>query len=1120
MFTNWFEAYGWGFRGRRDWSMCIIRDGIQRSINIKTRAVLSGFIVIPFILQSVLLLCGDIHQNPGPGMTDITICHCNIRSIRNTEKMDHIACSLADEYKIITLSETWLHSKSLLSHLSLPNFQQPYRRDRDNDTGYGGVLAWVANDIAAKRRKNLEIRNLEAMWLEIRVKNIKFLLCVAYRPPNDTLDFWDSFQQSIDLAKETDIPSLIITGDLNCDLNSPNGQKLKKLVDNNHLVLHIDEPTRITPHSKSILDQFISNIPRYVRNVHVDPPVSTNDHCTIGMDLLFRMEKAKPYQRLMWDFKNADFDKFRTQLSNGDLTVLIEVNDVNEACQKFTEKLLSTAKGCIPNKVVTVRPSDKPWFSNELRRLLRKKNRAHKNAKRTNFPHHWVIIREIRNAYCRAIDRSKKLYKANKYDSLIINDHVSEKKWWHILKGILGQTSETQFPPLHTNNQIIVNDRQKAVAFNNFFAKASDLDDSNHPLPDEDFNVQNQLNHIIITEIDVMDQLAIINTNKAYGPDGVPPRLLKEAKNVISKPLSHLFNKSLQTHSFPKMWKMANVLPIFKKGDKNTLGNYRPISLLNSMSKIFEKIIFKYLYNHFKDNFLISIWQSGFQPSLSTVTQLIELYHQFCKAVSEGKEIRVVFLDISKAFDRVWHKGLLFKLKKFGVGGTLLDWFTNYLKDRCQRVIINGQKSDWQQIKAGVPQGSNLGPLLFLVFINDIVYVIQHCQIRLFADDTCLYITVDDRNDAAMMINSDLARVQSWADQWLINFSPAKTKTLLISNKGTPNNHPNLTLQGHVISSVQDHKHLGVVLSHNLRWSPHINDVVSRCTKKINMLKQFKFELDRKSLETIYLSFIRPSMEYGDVLFAGTYESDLCKLDRLQVEAMRIVTGATEKSNIVLLYEDLGWTYLETRRQQHCLTLMYNVFHGLAPQYLQDILPKRLETPGARLLRSQERDDIPVLFTRTESYRRSFIPYATGIWNKLSRKTRNSPSLDSFKGAVKGPKKTENKLYYSGKRIPSIHHSRMRIGCSKLNAHLCYNLHVIPTPQCQCGCLIEDPNHFFFTCPRYFAQRTSLFNLITHISNNINVRTLLYGDPNITFDQNVLLFEAIHKYIMETHRFD
>ena len=476
---------------------------------------------------------------------------------------------------------------------------------------------------------------------------------------------------------------------------------------------------------------------------------------------------------------------------------------------------------------------------------------------------------------------------------------------------------------------------------------------------------------------------------------------------------------------------------------------------------------------------------------------------------------------MEKAFDRVWHKGLLFKLKKFGVSGGLLDWFTDYLRDRCQRVIINGQSSDWQNIKAGVPQGSNLGPLLFLVFINDIVHVVRHCEIRLFADDTCLYITVDNQEQAAEMINNDLALIQSWADEWLINFSAPKTKTVLISNRGTPSDHPNLRLQGHIISSVSEHKHLGVTLSHNLRWNAHINDIVSRCSKKINMMKQVKYELDRKSLETIYMSFIRPSMEYGDVLYAGTYDSDLCKLDRLQVDAMRVVTGATEKSNIGLLYDDLGWSTLESRRNQHCLAFMYKIVNELTPTYLSELLPQRTNVGNAGMqLRSIKNDLIPIPFTRTETFSRSFFPNTIRLWNKLDKTIRDSQSLDSFKTALKGQKIDKNELFYFGKRMPSIHHTRLRIGCSKLNVHLCYNLHVVPSPQCQCGSPLEDPEHFFFSCPTFYAQRLTLLNTINRISNNINVRTLLYGDPEISLEHNKILFAAVQQYCTDTHRFD
>ena len=172
------------------------------------------------IFQSSLLLCGDIHPNPGPQGTDFSICHANIRSIRNPEKVDHIANSLAEDYDIITLSETWLQRASPDSQLALKNFQQPFRRDRVDDSGYGGVLAWVSNEIVAKRRKDLELKDLEAMWLEIRVRNHKLLLCTVYRPPNSSPDFWDMLQESIDLARATTVNSLVITGDLNSDPNS------------------------------------------------------------------------------------------------------------------------------------------------------------------------------------------------------------------------------------------------------------------------------------------------------------------------------------------------------------------------------------------------------------------------------------------------------------------------------------------------------------------------------------------------------------------------------------------------------------------------------------------------------------------------------------------------------------------------------------------------------------------------------------------------------------------------------------------------------------------------------------------------------------------------------------
>jgi hypothetical protein len=248
---------------------------------------------------------------------------------------------------------------------------------------------------------------------------------------------------------------------------------------------------------------------------------------------------------------------------------------------------LKVAKETIPNKVVTVRPDDKPWFTNDLRRLLHVKNKSYRKAKNHNTPEFWASFRHNRNKYYQEIERSKQNYEANKYASLVIEDRLNSKNWWHILKGILGQTHDSIIPPLNVDNNIITNDKGKANAFNDYFASASKLDDSNHRLPEEDDIEVEVLDSISVTEREVCDQLCALDVTKAYGPDGVPPRLLKEARYVISKPLALLFNKSLNQCTFPNIWKLANILPILKKGEKNRVCNYRPVSLLSANLKIF-----------------------------------------------------------------------------------------------------------------------------------------------------------------------------------------------------------------------------------------------------------------------------------------------------------------------------------------------------------------------------------------------------------------------------------------------------------------------------------------------------------------------------------------------------
>ena len=350
---------------------------------------------------------------------------------------------------------------------------------------------------------------------------------------------------------------------------------------------------------------------------------------------------------------------------------------------------------------------------------------------------------------------------------------------------------------------------------------------------------------------------------------------------------------SLQLRKFPSEWKNANVTPIFKKDSPSDIKNYRPISLISVIGKVMERCIFKHIHNYLLEFKIITTNQSGFTPGDSAVKQLLYITNEFGRALDEGKEIRVIFCDISKAFDRVWHKGLLFKLKSIGIKGDLLLWIEDYLSQRKQRVVINNTCSDWQYIKAGVPQGSILGPLLFIIFINDIVKDIES-SIKLFADDTSLYLIVDNPIDTTNVLNSDLQKIHQWSEKWLVTFNPQKTETITISRKINKPVHPPLVMNNNVIEQVREHKHLGLIISDDGNWQKHIDMLVKKAYNRLNILRRLKFTLNRKTLERMYFSFIRPILEYADIIWDNNVAIINHKIESVQIEASRIVTGGTD----------------------------------------------------------------------------------------------------------------------------------------------------------------------------------------------------------------------------------
>ena len=496
-----------------------------------------------------------------------------------------------------------------------------------------------------------------------------------------------------------------------------------------------------------------------------------------------------------------------------------------------------------------------------------------------------------------------------------------------------------------------------------------------------------------------------------------------------------------------------------------------------------------------------------------------------------------MFLDISKAFDKVWHEGLLFKLKQNGIEGKLLTLLSSYLTNRKQRVVLNGNCSDWKYIESGVPQGSVLSPLLFLIDINDLERDIIS-KIKFFADDTMLYSIVHDEYVSAYELNHDLELIRNWAYQWKMSFNPDPNKQaveLIFSQKKKIPDHPPLFFNGVRVEAVENHKHLGLILDSKINFNLHVNEKIAIARKGIGIIRYLSSFTPTKTLDQIYKMFVRPHLDYCDVIYHTPHSinpfdntinltSHMENVERVQYQAALAITGCWQGTNRNKLYDELGWESLSDRRWSRRLVLFYKVFWYNSPSYLYQHIPhQRIPIYGRRS---------PTIFheikCRTSKYMHSFFPSCVKSWNNISNDIRNSVSLCKFKSnlfsLIRPPRKSTFNIH-DPIGIKNIF--RLRLGLSKLKSHKKrHNFLDTPRDTCDCNLAPEDTVHYFLNCPTFTFCRHSLVNTVLHIISKYNLAHLidnvyiyLYGHSNISASDNRHILLATIKYINETGRF-
>ena len=1099
------------------------------------KLIFLSWLLIFSLINKILLKIGGIESNPGPpppATSRFSFATFNIDSLLARDGCKLSAIEGIDsiyKFDIFGICESYLTPTIENSQIRVEGFSpEPFRSDSPSSSSRpkGGVCLYYKDHVPIKRRLDLEFLD-ECIVCEIEVKNKKFFYVLAYRSPNQTPDAFSTFlaklQLMIDKINLENPFSIILTGDTNCrsplfwdeeSFESIEGKALSNLTLINGLEQIINLPTHFPrPGVATCIDHIFTTQSNVIVDSGVIPsPDPCCKHSIVFGKINMGLPTPPPYKRTIWEYNKANVYKIRASIAAINWAHLFEGKNPTELVEIFTKKFLEIMKECIPNKIKTFNDRDAPWITSEVKTSIKKNRRVFKKwVSNGRKPEDRDVVTRVQHETNKIITKAKNDYLTDLGEK-ICDPNTGQKCFWTAFNRLLNNKKNTNIPPLIENNKYISCFKEKAKIFNDYFAMQCRPLFTSSTLPQFEPLTNERLSDIPMNPGKISAIISKLNSKKACGFDGISISMLKLCSKEVAIPLSLIFKSCIAHGIFPAQWKKANVQPTHKKNSRQLKSNYRPISLLPICGKIFEKIIFNHMYSFFVSNKLISKNQSGFRPGDSTINQLLSITTEIFEAFENLDETRAVFLDISKAFDKVWHEGLCFKLKQNGINGSLLDLMSSFLSDRKQRVVLNGTSSDWKEIYSGVPQGSVLGPLLFLIYINDLTDDIKS-NIRLFADDSSLFIKVRSIEEAQALLSSDLETITAWAHQWKMQFNPEIAKAAIEvifssrhKNKGT---HPPLSCNGTPVIRQEWTKHLGFHLDEKLSFKKHIAEAIIKAKKGIALLKFLSKYLNRAKLDMAYKMHVRPHLEYGDVIFHNRSAELMKLIEKVQYQAGLIVGSCWKGTNRNTLYKELGWESLADRRTFRRLSLYYKILNKKTPDYLGDHL---LSSPPEG----------------TNRYKNSFFPFCYNAWQDLDPAIKESDSISSFKTKyLKKIRPKKSNVYGITDKIGIPMLTRMRVNFSDLRDHRFNHSFNCPSPICDCTVEIESPEHFFLRCPKYISQRQILLsNIATAIHADPSVlpdshltNILLFGSPSFNNITNKIITNASLHYIKSTGRF-
>ena len=578
------------------------------------------------------------------------------------------------------------------------------------------------------------------------------------------------------------------------------------------------------------------------------------------------------------------------------------------------------------------------------------------------------------------------------------NDRVRQAKtqseMWASLRHLLPSRKRDSFiPPDLTAENFVKYFGAVGQTLSSNFSKEKSISTTNLPTSNHKFKIN--LVDIHYTR----DQLSQLPNKTSLDIINMDSKLLSTAAEILAPSLTRIYNLSIVTGDVPVDWELARITPIFKdKGSRFEEENYRPISVLPFISRILDKHVQLALLQHLMTHRLITKEQSAFIKKHSTQTALHCMTDDWYNNTNSGYFTAAAFLDLQKCFDTIDHDILLTKIQYYGVVESSLSWFSSYLTDRSQAVYCNGNMSGKQPVSIGIPQGSSLGPILFLLYINDFPKCLIETKCHLFADDTTIYARGNTKDAAKQGLQNDLNRASKWFTENRLTLNIPKSCSMLFGqNNKNDNSCLDISVNGEILEQKSSLKLLGIIVDNNLKWCSHVHYLVSKISPKIGLLSRLRHVLANDLLNTVYLTTIKPLFDYCDTVWGHCCSSYKLILQRLQNRAARIVSGNFDfKTSVSGLIQKLGWKNLAENCHYHSSLLMFKCMNDLAPEYLSTRFT-RVHATHSHGTRHSLNGHLRIPRPKTEKYKQSLSFKGPHVWNNLPPKLKNSESIHAFK---------------------------------------------------------------------------------------------------------------------------